>query len=175
MKLRLISICLAAAVLALAALARFGDGADAAVGQVSISQSCSTTMPGTVKVTFTWSGAAPNSLQTWVDLSLSNNGFQPGTFIGAGPFGAGTVSYTWDGLISERRALRPRESAASRRGWEPSQTFTFATIACPAGGFSSASPASTSVVTGTVSIDVTAGMTPVVTPGGPGIIIVTLP
>jgi hypothetical protein len=176
MKVSLAAVCLAASMIALTALAGLGATAEAAVGQVSISQTCSSTMPGTVKVTFTWSGGAPNSLQTWVDLSLANNAFQQGTFIGAGPFGASTNAYTWDGLVPNAVHYVRVNQLLPPGNWDPSQTFTFATMACPPAGFSGGESMTTSVGTnGTVSFEITAGMTPVVGASGPGIIVVSLP
>jgi hypothetical protein len=43
----------------------------------------------------------------WIDLSLFNNNFAPGTFIGAGPFpprfeGPFRASFEWEGIIPQR-------------------------------------------------------------------------
>src|SRR6478736_4081049 len=39
-----------------------------------------------VRMAFTWNGY--NEGSQWVDLSLTNNGFIPGTFVGIGPIGS---------------------------------------------------------------------------------------
>lgn len=72
-----------------------GNGSANAYGDIS--QACSTAAPGTAAVTFRWPQAG-GALQVWVDLSLYDNGFRSGSFIGAGPLGSQTTSYTWHGI-----------------------------------------------------------------------------
>jgi hypothetical protein len=172
MKLRLV-LCLAASILAIAAFSGVTKRADAAVGQLTITQSCSTTTPGTVKATFVWSGAAPGSLQTWLDLSLFNNGWQPATFLGTGPFNSVTNSYTWDGLIPNTVHYVRVNQQLPAGNWDPSQTFTFATLACAAGSLVPVQ--SQPAATGSIDIVVTAGGVSTAPGGGPGVVIVAVP
>ena len=63
--------------------------ASAAATSVGVSQAC---LPdGKVGVTFSWAGNDPTASQQWIDLSTSDNGWQPGcrrsgrsTFFGSG-------------------------------------------------------------------------------------------
>jgi hypothetical protein len=50
--------------------------------------------------TFVWAPASPRSSVQWLDLSLNDNGFAPGTFISAGPFAGDASMYIWAGLTS---------------------------------------------------------------------------
>jgi hypothetical protein len=59
-------------------------------------QQCDTLFPGTASVTISW--APSRRGQQWLDISLFNNRFAPGTFVGIGPFPAGTSNFVWSGL-----------------------------------------------------------------------------
>src|SRR3954451_12321346 len=50
---------------------------------------------GSVGLSLSWT--AYNLGGQWVDLTLFNNGFAPGTFIGLGPLSAGQNTFTWNG------------------------------------------------------------------------------
>ncbi len=132
MRFRLATV-FSALILSAGALLGPRSTADAAVSQLTISQICSPAMPGTVRVTFSWTGNAPGSQQQWLDLSLANNGWQPGTFLGAGPFSSATTSYTWDGLLPDAVHYVRVNQQLPAGNWDPSQTFTFATASCVAG------------------------------------------
>jgi hypothetical protein len=51
-------------------------------------------------------GAQAEAVETWIDLSLSNNGFPEGTFIGSGPFApqtsGGSGAFSWSGILPGR-------------------------------------------------------------------------
>jgi hypothetical protein len=65
----------------------------------------------------------------WVDLSLFNNGFARGTFLGAGPLGSDVESLRWDGLLEDRTHFL-RVNTATGEGWKPSVTVFFKTPDC---------------------------------------------
>jgi hypothetical protein len=95
---------------------------------------------GTVRVTFGWTPSYGDS--QWLDLSLSDNGFAPGTYVGVGVFGSLTGTFTWDGLTPGRTHFA-RVNTHIFLAWEPSQTSRFVTRTCArssAAQLSSASP-----------------------------------
>jgi len=96
--------------------------------QVTVSaQQCDASSPGSVSATVSWVPSRRG--EQWLDISLFNNRFAPGTFVGVGPFPPGTSSFVWSGL---RPGLTHflRIDTRSPYGWEPSQTIAFATQAC---------------------------------------------
>ena len=87
-----------------------------------ISQEC---LPNNkVRITVTW--VTYNQGHQWVDLSLFNNGFAWGTFLGAGPLPSWQSSLTWDGLISGYWHYL-RVNTLTSWGWVPSHTIAFFT------------------------------------------------
>jgi hypothetical protein len=110
----------------------FGRAEAAGLGVV---QGCSA--PGRATVTFTWEANAGGEAQ-WVDLSLFNNGFAWGTFLGAGPFARTVREYTWDGLVPNTlHYYRVNTLAVFVQGikllygpWHPSDTYAFVTPVC---------------------------------------------
>lgn len=99
------------------------------VSGLSVVQECSTAIPATVRVTFRWSPPAGGASQQWVDLSLTDNGFLPGTSVGAGPLPAGWDTVVWDGI-------RPaswhfwRVNSLVGGVWSPSQRTSFFSRSC---------------------------------------------
>jgi hypothetical protein len=84
----------------------------------------------TVVAVFRWDAPAPGAMLEWLDLSLFDNGFAPGTFIGVGPFSPpGPGSFMWKGI-------RPglihyyRLNTLASDGWHPSATGVFTSRAC---------------------------------------------
>ncbi len=103
-------------------------GEPLAAPQITVSaQQCDTSSPGSVSATISW--VASRRGDQWLDISLFNNRFAPSTFVGLGPFPPATSSFVWSGL---RPGLTHflRINTLSPYGWEPSQTFAFATQAC---------------------------------------------
>jgi hypothetical protein len=98
-----------------------------AANPVVWAQDCSTTQPGTTRVTFLWtpSRAGPQ----WLDLSLFDNGFPPGMFVGVGPLPAEAWGFVWDGLQPGATHYL-RVNTLSQGGWQSSGTLAFTTIAC---------------------------------------------
>jgi hypothetical protein len=82
---------------------------------------------GGVTVTFKWQANA--SGVQFLDLSTMNNGFAPGTFVGAGPVGNGQGSFTWYGIA---RGLTHfwRVNTLTASGWVSSNTGAFTSLTC---------------------------------------------
>jgi hypothetical protein len=99
-----------------------GGGAPAATGNVT--QACDATG---VTVTFNWSSGLAGD--QYLDLSIWNNGFAPGTFVGVGPVPSGGKSFTWYGL-SRGATHFWRVNTATSAGWSASNTGSFATLSC---------------------------------------------
>jgi hypothetical protein len=123
-------IALAIIVASLAA-AHFGSPrreAHAADGSSSLtSQQLCTQLSDRITVIFNWtpSGHGPQ----WLDLSLANNGFVPGTFVNAGPLDGRESSFTWQGLLPGATHFI-RLNTLTPQGWQPSPTYTFVTGVC---------------------------------------------
>jgi hypothetical protein len=80
--------------------------------------------PNEVRVGFTWTGY--NEGPQWVDLSLSDNGFFPGTFVGLGPLASSQTSFTWDGILAGLTHFL-RVNTLTAAGWSTSPTIAFTT------------------------------------------------
>ncbi len=80
-----------------------------------------------VRVIFLWTPSGAGA--QYVDLSLQNNGFAPGTFVSAGGFGPGMYGLVWDGL---RQGLThfARVNTYTSAGWRESGTLSFYTPLC---------------------------------------------
>jgi hypothetical protein len=78
-----------------------------------------------VSVTFNWQGNASGA--QFIDLSLHNNGFPPGSFVGAGPVGGS--SFTWHRLARGATHFW-RVNTLTAGGWSSSDTGSFVTLAC---------------------------------------------
>jgi hypothetical protein len=63
------------------------------------------------------------------DLSLQNNGFIFGTFVGLGPLPSNQNSFVWEG-ISPGLQHYIRVNTSTQFGWAPSQTYTFFSPNC---------------------------------------------
>lgn len=81
-------------------------------------------------VSFTWQPAQGATVQ-WLDLSLSDNNFAPGTFLGAGPLDPATGALTWAGLLPGRPHFW-RVNALTPSGWVTSATGAFVPCGGPA-------------------------------------------
>ncbi len=82
---------------------------------------------GTVRVAFGWTPSYGDA--QWLDLSLADNGFAPGTYVGVALFGSSTGTFTWDDLAPGRPHVA-RVNTHTTRGWEPSPTSRFVTRTC---------------------------------------------
>lgn len=92
-----------------------------------LAQECEASSAGSVSTTLSW--APSRRGEQWLDISLFNNGFIPGTFIGIGPFPPETDAFVWRGLLPGIMHFL-RVNTLSPYGWEPSQTVAFATGTC---------------------------------------------
>jgi hypothetical protein len=106
---------------------RPGRSAFAGASQVTESQTCA---GGKANVTFSWQGSDPASSQQWLDLTTVDNGWQAGTFIGAGPLGGRETSYTWNGLLSNTLHYIRVNQQLRGGAWDGSGTFPFTTVDC---------------------------------------------
>lgn len=82
---------------------------------------------GYVRLILTWTQY--NLGIQFVDLTLHNNGWLWGTFIGIGPFFPGQSSAVWEGLIPNARHY-VRINTLAGFSWFPSQTYSFTTSNC---------------------------------------------
>ncbi len=80
-----------------------------------------------VSVEFAWNSSGQGV--QWLDLSLFNNGFAPGSFLGGGPLASGQNTLVWDGLLSNTPHY-VRVNTLTSLGWEASTTSVFNTAAC---------------------------------------------
>ena len=97
---------------------------------ISAAQACSATFPGRAVVTFTWSRGLLSGDSQRLDLSLFDNGFAGGTFIGAGPLWGSAQTFTWDGLLPGAVHYYRVNTKSALGGWHPSGTYSFRTWAC---------------------------------------------
>jgi hypothetical protein len=115
--------------LALIATSAAPRSARAAASQVVETQTC---VAGKANVTFSWQGNDPASTQQWLDLTIFDNGWQPGSFIGAGPLSGRSTSYLWPGLLSKTQHYIRINQQLANGAWDASGTFVFTTIDCGA-------------------------------------------
>ena len=88
---------------------------------------CRAAAPDSVRVIFLWSPSGAGA--QYLDLSIFNNGFAPGTFIGAGGFGTAMYGYIWDGLRQGATHFA-RVNTYTNAGWHESGTLAFYTPVC---------------------------------------------
>jgi len=90
-------------------------------------QYCSQAQPGAVQVVFLWGPSHQG--QQWLDLSVFNNGFAPGTVVGVGPLSPDAWGFVWDGLLPGVTHY-VRVNTLTPWGWYPSATAAFTTGYC---------------------------------------------
>ena len=78
---------------------------------------------GRASVTFGLGQPPAGTTATWVDLSLANNGFLPGTFIGANASSV-TTSFVWTGILANATHFW-RVNNLTAGGWVTSVTGSF--------------------------------------------------
>jgi hypothetical protein len=83
--------------------------------------------PHSVRVFFLW-GPSRGGGQ-WLDMSVFNNGFAPGTFVSAGGFNPDTWGFVWQG-VRQGTTHFARVNTLTRTGWKTSQTLSFFTPVC---------------------------------------------
>jgi hypothetical protein len=91
----------------------------------------------TANVIFSWT-PVPGADSQFVDLTLANNGFAPGTFIGFGPLAGTTSTIQWNGLVAGQQHFWRVSAGVPGVGWAFSQTgvFTPCGPTAPVGGTS---------------------------------------
>jgi hypothetical protein len=115
-------------VLAVAGLGARSNRAQAATSALFYFEVCQP--DGKVEVHFFWTGNDPLALTQWLDLSLFNNGWLSGTFLGAGPLPPTSTSLVWNGLIPNATHYVRVNQLEPAGFWDPSPTFFFQTLAC---------------------------------------------
>jgi hypothetical protein len=126
MKRKLAALLAVAGVIGAAAF--YAIPSQAATTQLYTLQTC---LPdGSVRVDFSWQGNDRNATQQWLDLSLFNNNWQWGTFLGAGPMPGSQNALRWDGLIPGVTHFVRVNQQLANGAWDPSGTFYFDTRAC---------------------------------------------
>ena len=83
----------------------------------------------TASVTFSWQPVSGQA--QFVDLSLLDNGFQTGTFVGTGPLATSISTYTWSGLTKATPHFW-RVNTLTAGGWEVSEAGAFVPCGGPA-------------------------------------------
>jgi hypothetical protein len=94
-----------------------------------LSQEC--VNPNNVRLNMAWTSY--NNGPQWFDVSLQNNGWIWGTFVGAGPIPSGQSTFTWEGFIPNARHYL-RVNTLTFFGWAESATVSFVTRSCFGGG-----------------------------------------
>jgi hypothetical protein len=79
--------------------------------------------PVSATVTFTWQKASA-SFSQWLDLSIFDNNFAPGTFLAAGPIHPDTEQVVWTGILPGIPHFW-RINAWTPEGWKTSATGAF--------------------------------------------------
>jgi hypothetical protein len=104
--------------------------AAAALGPGIMVSECLKSPSDATRVIFLWT---PSKAGTqYLDLSVFNNGFAPGTFLSVGGFGPTMYGYVWDGLAPGTTHFA-RVNSYTSAGWLPSQTLAFYTPICDPG------------------------------------------
>jgi|GEM_PF-2093753 len=98
---------------------------------------CRGTTDHSAQAIFLWTPSRAGT--QWLDLSLVNNGFAPGTFVSAGALAPQSWGFVWTGLL-EGTTHFARVNTLTRAGWLPSQTLAFYTPVCSGQHAASAGP-----------------------------------
>jgi len=80
-----------------------------------------------VRVFFLWNPSRAGT--QYLDLSVLNNGFAPGTFIAAGPLANDRWGFIWEGL-RQGTTHYVRVNTLTSQGWKPTPAFGFYTPVC---------------------------------------------
>lgn len=121
-----------------------GDASAAGARDLAARVQCSQDV---LKVTFSWQPGG--SGQQWLDLSITDAGFAPGTFTGTGPISASRSSITWD-TAAPNTTYYARINTFDNNTWTPSTTLTVTTPACGAPPLAPVTIPATAPVTGSM-------------------------
>jgi hypothetical protein len=102
----------------------------AAQGPGIMTAYCTSTSPTSVRAVFLWTPSRAGA--QYLDLSIFNDGFAPGTFVGLGPFDKHGWGWSWDGLLQGTTHFA-RINTLTSAGWKASETLAFYTPVCDAG------------------------------------------
>jgi hypothetical protein len=80
---------------------------------------------GRATVIFRWAPSSSAGLLQFLDLTLFNNGFAPGTFLGAGPLPPDQQALVWPGILANTVHFYRVNNLTQFFGWGPSVTGTF--------------------------------------------------
>jgi hypothetical protein len=86
-----------------------------------------------VRAFFLWGPSGSGN--QWLDLSIFNDGFAPGRFVGVGPLGPKAWGFVWDGL-SQGTTHYLRVNTLTREGWKASASVAFYTPVCDPAAYS---------------------------------------
>jgi hypothetical protein len=82
---------------------------------------------GRATVIFRWAPTSSPGILQFLDLTLFNNGFIPGTFLGAGPLPASQQAVVWPGILANVQHYY-RVNTLTVFGWGPSLTGSFVAV-----------------------------------------------
>lgn len=85
---------------------------------------------GRATVVFRWAPGSTAGILQYLDLTLFNNGFAPGTFLGAGPLPPTQQAVVWPGILANIVHYYRVNELGAVFGWGPSATGTFV-ASCP--------------------------------------------
>jgi hypothetical protein len=99
---------------------------------------------GTSNARFTWYGNDPYAIVQYLDLSMADNGFWPGTYFSAGPLAAWQTSVTLNQIRPGATHYVRVNQQLWYGDWDPSPTFVFTSASCgaavPVGGSTGVGP-----------------------------------
>lgn len=70
------------------------------------------------------------AVQQWLDLSLVDNGFAPGTFVATGPLPPSGTSFLWPDILPARRHYFRVDTNYAAAGWRATATGSFLSLDC---------------------------------------------
>jgi hypothetical protein len=91
---------------------------------------------GKVTVTLQWTGNSPYATGQWVEMSYTDNGWQPHTTTSVGPLKPKINTFSSDGLLPNTRHFLRFNQQFADGSFDPSLTFRFDTPGCTSDGFS---------------------------------------
>jgi beta-lactamase class A len=113
--------------------------AEAATGLAVMATECrGTAGANSARAFFLW-GPSRGGTQ-FVDLSIFNNGFAGGTFVGSPAIGRDGWGFVWDGLL-QGTTHYARVNTLTSAGWKSSQVVAFYTPVCDANAYLAVEPA----------------------------------
>lgn len=101
----------------------------ATLGQTAVE--CSSLNAGKAKATFNWTPGALNGTVQYLDVSMSDNGFAPGTYVSVGPFAGDAQTFVSDN-VTPGAAHWFRVNTFDGSNWWTSTTGYFTTPLCSA-------------------------------------------